>query len=272
MSSITAEKQAVSSRSAGCFGALCKIAQGASATCNRVYLLFNRAVKESSLTKEVGKAIGSASFWVKYFYPAAPAGVTAIGAVGNGAKCVISALETPSKVEALASSGRSFVAKPSIEGAVQVVYDTSSVVTRVADGITLVNPAVGLAPDAMKTIGFVSSGASFVVSAKDGVDDARKLAMSIQCIQCANKQDVEQVREEEIPKISLRVMTLAKNIACVAIAILAIAAVVTGFVAAPWIPAALASAAIFLTITAYFYERIRNPENKPEFKALFAKA
>jgi len=154
-----------------------KVTTQESSVCGRLWAVYSDAMSDGpTFLKDMFKLTSAATFWTKFFYPEAPAGVSNVGSLAKNAKNAISIIGFPVAISKLINSIASFNFSNPFKGSVDVGGSVCSLVNSTCDAADFTHAVVVPLPDhVMQVVKVAGPAATLLGCVKTTYDTVIKL-------------------------------------------------------------------------------------------------
>lgn len=205
--------------------------------------------------QDIAKGVGYATFWiVKALHPI-PYQYREFGNLMRDVKNFIGLTEIPDKLDKVVRSAKEFFEDPSIPTGCTAVKENMGLANSLFDTLELVGTrkVLRIGKDALGYLGAANYGATLVGSGISAYENVDK---------------IDQAAPKEAEKVGLYLIRLARDVSYVVLGAFGVICFFAGLAAAPFYPVVMAAcltSALTFSIGGYFYERIVNPEENPNY-------
>ncbi len=204
---------------------------------------------------DIAKGVGYATFWITKALHPLPYQYREFGKLMRDVKNFISFTEIPEKLTKVVKSVKEFFENPSIPAGCTAVKENMGLANSLLDSIELIGTRkifrIGKEP--LIYFEAANHGAILVGSGISAYENVDK---------------IDQAAPDESAKAGLYLINLARDVSYVVFGAFGLFCFFAGFAAAPFYPVVMVAClttALTFSIGGYFYERIINPEENPNY-------
>lgn len=201
---------------------------------------------------DIAKGVSYATFWIVKALAPVPYQYKEFGNLMRDVKSFISITEIPDKLNKVITSAKEFFENPSTPTGLTAVKDNMGLANSLLDSIELVGARkiVRLGKGPLEGVVALNHGATLVGSGISAYENVDK---------------IDQAAPTDIQKVGLWLINLARDVSYVAMGAFGLFCFFAGFAATPVVMIACLTSALTFSIGGYFYDRIVNPEENPNY-------
>ena len=226
----------------------------------RLWTVYSDAMSDGpDFIKNMFKLTSAATFWVNFFYPEAPKGVSNIGGLAKNGKNAISIIGVPLAISKVWNSIASFKINAPVKSTIDLGSSVCSLVNSGCDAAEFTHAVVlPLPQQAMQVVKVAGPTATFLGSVKTTYDTVNKLIKnSVDYTQSG----ISEFAKEKITQQSLsNSLGLISSISFVALGALSLVSVLVTPVAPAFIITCL-TVGTLVSVGKFFYDRVVDPSS-----------